>query len=324
MPGSLIVFEGPDHAGKTVQIERVAKKLKTLYQARNDRSIEYFTFKLPRYGFLAGDMIKYMLHHKDDYDLKNCKAHMDLFSHLQLEDKMEGIKTFYQMLKVCDFVFLDRYTLSARVYDAATRLMAIKGIDADQLKRWEEALWFHKGEGDRYSGYNTTKLYELINSWIFNITYFDNGKNDTFKQGYDFLEHKLFNIHHVLFRSSSALARIAGEERSMDQYEDEGLFKRFVSCLYDNLPGAMEYYKLTSSHSPFINIPYICSDINQLFIKQFDINIHREDREGIEEKLYGYLKSHEEAALDLVTDDIAQKLYACFNKQEQKIPALVS
>jgi hypothetical protein len=324
MPGSLLVFEGPDHAGKTIQIERVAKKLKILYQTREDKVINYYCTKFPRYELLTGDMVRYMLQHKDKYDLKNCKAHMDLFSHLQLEDKIEGIKSAYQMLKICDFVFLDRYTLSARIYDAASRLMAIKGIDNDQLKRWEDALWFHNGTANEYKGYNTAKLYELINAWVFNIAYFDNGKNETFKQSYDFLEHKLFNIHHVLFHSSQALARIAEENRPMDQYEDDGLFKRFINCLYDNIPGAIEYYKITSSHSPFINIPYICSDINQLLIKQFDINIHRESREGIEEKIYGYCKSHEEAALDLVTDDIAQKIYERFAKNEQRVPSLVS
>jgi hypothetical protein len=321
MSGSLIVFEGPDHSGKSTQIEAVANKLKNLIWDCDRKYIWNSASKFPRYGLLTGDMINYMIHNKEAYDLKHCKAHMDLFSHLQLQDKIGGIESIYQQLKNSNFVFLDRYTLSARVYDAAARLMAIKGVTEEQIKHWEDALWYHNGAGNGYMGYNATRLYELINSWIFNITYFT-GKAEEFKQGYEFLEHKIFDIHHVLFRSSNALTRIAEEERPMDQYEDDGLFKRFVNCLYDNIPGAIEYYRLTSSHSPFIDIPYICSDITQLLIKQFNINIHRETREGIEDKLYGYCKSHEKETLELVADDIAQKLYESFKKKEAKELAL--
>jgi thymidylate kinase len=324
--GSLIVFEGPDNSGKSIQLDLVAKKLHNIFNERENRRITTYCTKFPRYGSLYGQLINHMMYHKEEYDLLQNPSDMDLYSDLQMKDKLEGVQPIFQMLKNTDFVFCDRYTLSSRIYDAVPRLLMGRGIDPEDIKHWKA----NYSNGNRFykNKHQMIKLYNLINSWVFNILYFEESINRQFKLYYDTLEHKYFNITHVLFRSCKTLERITAERRKVDQYEEESLFKSFVNIIYDNIPDAIEYYRETKIHPRFIDIPYIVSDLSLLLSKELKISLSEwndgsKELKHYQELMYKYCTVNANKTVEIVTNDIAEKLYTSLKKQDNYISSPV-
>jgi thymidylate kinase len=117
--GKLIIFEGPDNSGKTTQMNIVPEKFANLLKERDNKKITYTKFKFPQANSLYGKLICHMLYNKTTYDL-NKLENINLFSQLQPDDKLGGFKKISLLLDEYDYVFIDRFTLSSKIYDGAS------------------------------------------------------------------------------------------------------------------------------------------------------------------------------------------------------------
>jgi thymidylate kinase len=231
--GKLIVFEGPDNCGKTTQI----KYLCTYLQSQN---ITFTTYKFPRYDSLYGNMIKYMLYNKDKFDIIHNLKDMNNFSYIQLQDKLDGINELYKLLRENQYVILDRYTLSSRIYDSSSRYLF-----------YNESIKLEK-----FIDSNDEGLYYFLSNWVFSFDYRDNYYKQLFENGYSILEHPFFDIYHVIFKGCPELKRITQKERFLDNYESNTLFTKLVTWAYNNIT--------KNTHHFFENNKYITVDTTYL------------------------------------------------------------
>lgn len=102
----IISFEGSDNCGKSTQISLVAKEL-----TRKGFSVK--TQKFPVYGSDTGVIIGQMLHEGYKGDLLKTVA----FAYLQCKNKLDWLEQEFNRGELFDFLLLDRFVLSSKVYD---------------------------------------------------------------------------------------------------------------------------------------------------------------------------------------------------------------
>jgi hypothetical protein len=238
--GNLIVFEGPDSCGKSTQISLLCK-----YLAQKDKY--YRIFKFPRYNTMYGKMIKNMLYNKDDFNILHNVKDMNTFSYLQIQDKLDGIKSIFEALETNNYVILDRYTLSSRIYDAAIRFCLNNDLKV--------------GDVPKFNDDNNDALNTFLNDWIFSSEYRESHYKALFEDAFSVLENPLLNVYHVLFKSCPMIEYITRAKRVLDSYEEESTIKKLVTWTYDNISNI---YNLENRHHFFKRDRYITVDTTRL------------------------------------------------------------
>jgi thymidylate kinase len=221
--GLIIVFEGPDNSGKSTQINKLLNCLlqKLSEKEKNEQCLlGKPMIKFPQYNTMYGEMINEMLHNTRDYDIVHNLKDMEKFSYLQLQDKLDTVKKIYAILKLYPYVLLDRYTLSSRIYDAASRFLLKNTLVMDS-SNFEES--------------NKDLLDNFLNNWIFSSVYHSSYFETLFENAFFILENPLFNFYHIIFKSSFILNEKAKREKNLDNYEKESPFKILVDWTYDNI-----------------------------------------------------------------------------------------
>jgi thymidylate kinase len=282
--GKLIVFEGPDNCGKTTQLALVAEEFARVVKEKDNKEITYKIFKFPRSHSFYGKLIYHMLYNIDkNYSLDTIE-NINLFAQLQLDDKLEMFKEISNLLEECDYIFLDRFTLSSRIYDAASYYLLNTKVDISFLK----------------NNQNPNNLHDFLEDWVFTkeFNYLNVNLREKFKYLYNILNHSFFAIQYVLFKSCPTLERISCDERPPDQYE-RGTFKEFISIIYDYIASIV----LTTEEIMDNPIIVDTTEIVKKVILSFDHN-HIDEYSFCKEK--GSLSRHE------VTRYIVEKLYERF------------
>jgi thymidylate kinase len=307
----IIVFEGPDNCGKSTQLSRIIGKINS-----ERPHIKCHNYKFPNYDSMYGNRIKYMLNHKDEYDLRGNICDMDLFSELQINDKLLLLYYFDESCSndnVC-YCFLDRYTLSSRIYDAVSRALLPEGKDEDDLlsildykPKYSNGIYIedtNKQITDRITHFIKTYVYDPHQTYV-NNKYLA----DRIALGYGILEHKCYDIKHVYFRSCKALERLASKERELDQYEDDDIFKKIINTIYNFIPN---YHHGDKGPIPLIasNKSWIVIDTTLILTKVLHLGT-KED--GLSEKdegvMYRFCRDYPDASLDIVTREATNALY---------------
>jgi hypothetical protein len=308
LPGELIVFEGPDNCGKSTQLKLVGKELKQRLREKYDTDVNIYYFKFPQRGKLYGDMIYYMLLHKENYNFLYDEDRK-LFSQLQYNDKLDGLQHLHQLLSQDNtIVLLDRFTLSARIYDAVN----------EYIHNYKICIPYTKVSNGIY----VDGKYEAIFSEA-SMHFFKDIFKDIFlapKNTYEILEHNLFNTFHVIFRSCDAISQIVEETRKLDQYEDNSLFKEVVNSIYNNITYYEEFYKdfiqQKHLHSCTTICPYIQKgkytmvDTTELIFKQ--MQNASGTKKYTTQDMYEFMKNYR--PVSSITSDITDKIIAYLNK----------
>jgi hypothetical protein len=237
LQGRLIVFEGPDNCGKSTQFCKLSSYLK-------EENKSHTLYKFPRYDRLYGEIIRNMLYNKKDFDILHNISDMNKFSYFQLQDKLDAIRDIHESLKTNDYVILDRYTLSSRIYDAASRFCLKNNIEPSDF--FEE---------------NEKTLRTFLNEWIFSSDYREPYHKSVFEDAYSILENPVFDTYHVLFKTCPEIENITKMRRSLDAYEEESTLKNLVSWAYDNITNV---YRLENKHHFFKKDKYITVDSTAL------------------------------------------------------------
>lgn len=161
-----------------------------------------------------------MLYDNKKYALNTIK-NINLLAQLQLDDKIEGLKELTNLLEEYDYIFLDRFTLSSRVYDAASYYFLYSKTDVSFLN------------ADSKNSYG---LDNFLQEWVFTeeFEYINESLRERFIYAYSILNHSYFDTKYVLFKSSPVLKRISNNERPPDQYES-GAFGKFINIIYDKI-----------------------------------------------------------------------------------------
>jgi hypothetical protein len=224
--GKLIVFEGPDHCGKSAQANELCKRL-------TKNNLNFAFVKYPRYeDSIYGAMIRHMLY-DNNINLLNDEKCMDQFSYLQLMDKLNSVDYIYKLLNEHDFVILDRYTLSGRIYDSSIRYLLRCKADFD----------FTPENKDKIKEYMEYYLREWAFSNVFRGPYY----NHLFEDGLSILENNLYDIYHILFRSSTYIETIVGydnktnRDKERDNYENNYILPTVIKYVYDNIEEAIGF-----------------------------------------------------------------------------------
>jgi hypothetical protein len=286
--GKIIVFEGPDSCGKTTQLQKVPEQLAKIFKEKENKEITWTIFKFPRYDSFYGKLVQYMLY-SDDYTLDNLD-NINLFSQVQLDDKLEGMKTLMELMKKYDYILLDRFTLSSRIYDAAHHYLLHNHIISEQD--------------------DIQHAYHFIAEWVFTNTfeYLDESLRERYKYIYGILEHLYFKTHYVLFKSSHIIEKITNRERPLDQHE-HGSFKKFINLIYDIIyDGANQNPMYMGVQTD--DVPIICVDTTKLLSNKFNWILQENDESAFEQ--YKKIKKMDDSFVTIITNYIADALYEQF------------
>jgi hypothetical protein len=307
--GKLIVFEGPDNCGKTTQIGLAPHYLSEIFKEKDNKEITYTHYKFPRYGTFYGDIIKYMLT-ENKYDLIKDTDDIKLFMQIQLEDKLEGIKEIFSLLKQFDYVFLDRFSLSSRIYDASSLFLYDNKVDKETIENILKAMKNIRSSSERNrvilpnDGFN---VYDFIDGWVFTNTfdYLNEPLREKFSYIYNILEHKIFDIKFVFFKSSSVIERLSRDEREQDQYE-KGVYKKFINLIYDLSGNYIMQYK-NNGKGIYNKDNVAIFDTAPLLSKAFP----EYGYEGLdaEEAIFQYCKNNKASCTKMIAENIAEKIY---------------
>jgi thymidylate kinase len=318
---SIIVFEGPDNCGKTTQIPLVQRKL-------TKKLIDFIiTAKFPNYDSMYGKLIKNMLNNKDKYDLRNNLDDMNLFSLLQLEDKLHFMNSINTNngdndgAQLIDYyLLLDRYTLSSHIYDGLSRIFYNEWVDdydnIDNIRKCE--LKYYNGNCSFKDIKASMKMCKFLQNKIFKTdNVFTSGYGylkDKIDFGYKMLEHDFFDIKYVYFRSCKAIERITKENRKLDQYEDDQKFTNTIKAIYNLMPDYRNIIQTgldsTTPSDSSIDKSFIVVDTTRLLSKELCLGTEENGlSEEDEEVMYKYCKANSGIVMGMVANDITDKLY---------------
>jgi hypothetical protein len=289
----IIVFEGPDNCGKTTQINKISNVYKKEYSTRCVKMI-----KFPRYNTLHGAIIKDMLN-SDSCDIVNDKKNYSIFSQIQLKDKMDALEKdifpfIYDDKNLFSrkYLFLDRYTLSSRIYDAAKAYIVNNG---DNIR---EYINYYKENG-KLSSDQMYDFISFIKDWIFGLGYIkDQHLLNEYQLGYNMLENNIFNIVHVIFKSSEIIRGVTKTERDFDQHEKDTVFNGFINYIYDNITEPYLYghvkHRFLDAHNTItvdsdkIILNYLCGDYKNVLLTDFSRKMGVIN--AVSEYIYGEIK----------------------------------
>jgi thymidylate kinase len=312
MSNSIIVFEGPDNCGKSTQIAKTEANLIEKFINSRNRYIATFRSKFPNYNGMYGSLIKHMLTNSQDYDLKSNIDDMNLFSILQADDKINELNEIYRVIKSVDYTFFDRYTLSSRIYDSVLRSYLYKNTYNYYSGMTNGKIQYYHGERYIEDSEPLKRLYEFFDKWVFTEDYFnDDYLSNKIKYNYKLLEHKNFNIKHVLFRSCKALERITKENREFDQYEEDSKVKRMIKTVYDFLPDYLEYKsKDNKDEVPTSYDSWIVIDTTATLSKLLQLGTKEDGLSSSDEEvMYNYCKENSGEVINIISNEITDKLY---------------
>jgi hypothetical protein len=239
--GKLIVFEGPDHCGKSTQVKKLYSKF------YNSALIKY-----PRYeDSIYGAMIKQMLYDKNITLLKDEKC-MEKFFYLQLMDKLSSVDLIFNLLKERDTVILDRYTLSGRIYDTVLTYLLRCKADFEFTPENEHKI-------KDYMEY-------YLREWAFSNAFRGPYYNNIFEDGLSILENNVYDIYHILFRSSNRIEKIINDNngkcltKEKDNYENNYILPTMIKYVYNNIENAIGF----KGHPFFSENKYIFVDTDKI------------------------------------------------------------
>jgi hypothetical protein len=315
---SIVVFEGPDNSGKSTQVDLVATSLKEKFKREDNKFPLAFCTKFPNYTSMRGKLIKHMLYNPRDYNLRSDIKSMDLFSDLQLEDKLNTMEKITRAFKSYEYLFVDRYTLSSRIYDGVSRFLRCYHFYFNDIKNtYLKSLcrdWHDAFINDKH---DTISMCQFVSEWIFNLDTIYHNNNylkDKIELGYSMLEHDFYNIKYVYFKSCKAIERLTKETRKLDQYENNSVFNNIVKDVYNFMPyyRDMEMPMIENRSQPDIAEDKSWIKVDTTKILSDFLHIKTEENklsDNDEEKIYNYCKENPSESIKLIRDNITNNLY---------------
>lgn len=153
----IIVFEGPDKCGKSTQLEKTKQSL-------IDLGYNVATTKFPEYTGILGDTILEMLCNPSTLSSDDNKLPKGfLFGLYQVINKISSLNWLYNLYycnEKLDFILIDRFQISAEVYDKAyCRYCECNNISYNDFKQMYELFYMSL---DKVFGEDADKLFEYI------------------------------------------------------------------------------------------------------------------------------------------------------------------